>query len=126
MRIILALLCLFPALYGVGCGMSGPGIARVQAPPPEGQRSPSNVPGIYPDKSWVNPYPGQVDPNKPHLSVDISERKLGERAISRDLTVDSEGRELTGAEARQEKRRQARQAELKQRMGLGNSKPDGK
>lgn len=121
---IAAILFLFIALtFSVGCGMSGPGIARVQAPPPQGEPQPARVEGIHPDKSWVNPYPQQEAAHKPHMSVDISERKLGERPMSKDLTVDGEGRPLQGAEARQELRRQARMAEWKARMGLQSSKP---
>lgn len=124
---IASIVCILLALvFSVGCGMSGPGIARVQGAPPAGAVEPARVEGIHPDKSWVNPYPQHNAALKPHLSEDISERKLGEKPMSKDLTVDSEGRELQGAEARQEARRQARNAEWKARMGLQSSKPAAK
>ena len=110
-------------IHCVGCGMSGPGIGRVQGPPASDQPPPPNIWGFTADKSWVSPYPTNVDRNKPHLSEDISERKLGEKPLSKDLTVDSEGRTLHGAEARQEERRLARRPELNRRSGLQSSKP---
>ncbi len=123
MRIASIACILLTLIFSVGCGMSGPGIARVQGAPPSGAVEPAKIPGVQPDKSWVNPYPQHNAALKPHLSEDISERKLGEKPLSKDLTVDAEGRELQGAEARQEARRQARLTEWRLRMGLGSSKP---
>lgn len=123
MRIVALLFTIAALIFSVGCGMSGPGIARVQGAPPQGYIEPARVDGVHPDKSWVNPHPQHNAAIKPHLSEDISERKLGEKPMSKDLTVDSEGRPLQGAEARQELRRQARMAEWKARMGLQSSKP---
>ena len=123
MRIVALLFTIAALIFSVGCGMSGPGIARVQGAPPQGYIEPARVDGVHPDKSWVKPHPQHNAAIKPHLSEDISERKLGEKPMSKDLTVDSEVRQLQGAEARQEVRRQARMAEWKARMGMQSSKP---
>ena len=123
MRLVSIACILHSLIFRVACGMSGPGIARVQGAPPQGYVEPARVDGVHPDKSWVTPHPKHNAGVKPHLSEDISERKLGEKPLSKDLTVDSQGRPLKGAEARQELRRQARMAEWKARMGLESSKP---
>jgi hypothetical protein len=123
MRIASIAAILLTLVFSVGCGMSGPGIARVQGAPPAGQVDPPHIDGVTPDKSWVSPYPQHNAALAPHLSEDISKRKLGEKPLSKDMTVDSEGHQLQGAEARQEERRQARITEWRQRMGLQSSKP---
>jgi hypothetical protein len=98
--------------------MSGPGIARVQAPTPQGTPQHKHVDGFYADKSWVTPPEASNAALKPHLSEDISERKLGEKPLSRDMTVDSEGRRLEGAAARQEMRRRERVNAWRRAQGL--------
>ncbi|MBX3459420.1 MAG: hypothetical protein KF696_05535 [Planctomycetes bacterium] len=95
--------------------MAAPGVASLVAPP--------DRPTTY-DNSWVNKPPNPLDdPNhEQHLSVDISERQLGEV-----WWIDEDGnriKRVPGYEKRQAERRAARQAEMKKRMGITNIKDE--
>jgi hypothetical protein len=51
MRIVALLFTIAALIFSVGCGMSGPGIARVQGAPPQGYVEPARIDGVHPTKA---------------------------------------------------------------------------
>lgn len=117
---LIPLLVLILALIA-GCSMAAPGVASISAPPPPGGRKTTY------DNSWVNQPPNPTDnlPENQHMSVDISERELGD-----PWWIDEDGnkkpRRKPGYEERQEKRQAERRAVIKERMGIKTMKDEQK
>jgi hypothetical protein len=108
--LVLAFICL------AGCNMSGPGVARVGAPPAAG--APVNT--SY-NSDWVNR--GEPDPihsidRHGELSVDIQNRELGVRYFDENSQI-GDAHEPAHLK-RQRERQEARRNAWRERMGLKN------
>ncbi|MEE9312032.1 MAG: hypothetical protein V3V10_06415 [Planctomycetota bacterium] len=110
---------LFSALFVLlaGCSMAGPGIAQVGSAPTAG-----NVEQTTYNSQWVNQEDSAIHDleNTQHMSVDISNHKLGIR--NRADRTDGEGEITRGYvpawKKRQNARKAARKAERKSKGGI--------
>ena len=117
----LAVILAFSTLVA-GCGMAGPGVARVMPAPEAGIDHKTTY-----DSRWVTPRePDAINSlnQQKDLSVDISERKLGVRYLDEDSKIGD--KTVPAHEKRQRDREDARRKAWQARMGLKTIKTDDK
>jgi hypothetical protein len=108
------------ALLAAGCGMSGPGVARVMPAPAPGVEHKTTY-----DSRWVTPRePDAINTlnQQKDLSADISDRKLGVRYLDEDSKIGD--KTVPAWEKRQHDREEARRKAWQARMGLKNVKDE--
>ncbi|MDC1142889.1 hypothetical protein OAU50_07330 [Planctomycetota bacterium] len=100
-----------------GCGMAGPGVAQVGPQPSYDSKTTFNSDWVKLDKN-----PNELD-HEPYMGIDISEHKIGIRNRAEDLE-DGADPYTPGWKRRQNKRRDARRAELKKKGGIVTMKDE--
>jgi hypothetical protein len=107
------------SVFVAGCNMSAPGVARVGAPLPAGEQANTTY-----NSDWVNRGPADSVNGlngEQHMSVDISERKLGTRYhMDEEARIGADGVRYNepAHEKRQRERQEARRAVWRERMGF--------